>query len=59
MIQETSFLRYFLSRALVAVLFGVAKPFGDFGHNEEHFYEINLNWTSGSGGRCRFKIFLI
>ena len=52
-------LKYFLSTALAAILFGGAEPFRQFcrGHYEER--EIILNLDQWLRRRCLLKIFLI
>ena len=51
-------LRYLLSTALVAILFGGAEPFGR-GHYEEHFSEIILNLDLWFRRRCRRRCCLM
>ena len=49
--------KVFLFYALVAILFGIMKPFWQFGRGpyEEHLGEIILNF--GQQFRCHLKIF--
>ena len=54
------FFRYFVSRALAAVLLGGKNCFVNFvrGHYEKHFCEIILNLDQWFRKKCRFEIFL-
>ena len=58
--EEISFKRYFLSRALEALLFSPAEPLCKFGrgHYEENLCEVILNLDQYFR-RCRLKKFLI